>query len=325
MTTDRFGYHKIKPDNHVLMKGFILALFIHGVLFFIGGKYFIEPVQYSVQSASEGIEVDLVTTMPQSGSDAVESLTSTTKKQQKATKIVPNEKLTTLPQSDADTVKSITSIAEQRQETDKIMPQEGLALLPQSDSDTVESLISTMEKQHNATKIVSLEELTPLPQPEVDAVKSITSITEQQETDKIMPQEGLATLPKSDEDTDKSITHTTESLHETLKTMPRPSQGTKGTKGTIRTKSKPGYFQNRPPEYPPLAKQMHQEGVVILMVEVDRRGMPVKVEVKESSGYQLLDKAALEAVRHWRFKPERIGDIAIESKVTIPIRFRLEE
>ena len=63
----------------------------------------------------------------------------------------------------------------------------------------------------------------------------------------------------------------------------------------------------------------------MLMVEVDRKGVAVKVESKQSSGYQLLDQAALEAVRYWRFQPERIGDIPIESKVTIPIRFRLEE
>ena len=70
---------------------------------------------------------------------------------------------------------------------------------------------------------------------------------------------------------------------------------------------------------------MHQEGLVILRVEVDQKGMPVKVEVEQSSGYQLLDQAALEAARHWRFQPERIGNLPFESKVTIPIRFRLEE
>ncbi|MBE7446342.1 MAG: energy transducer TonB [Planctomycetia bacterium] len=70
---------------------------------------------------------------------------------------------------------------------------------------------------------------------------------------------------------------------------------------------------------------MRQEGLVMLTVVIDRKGMPVKVEVEQSSGYQLLDKAALEAVRRWRFQPERIGNIPTESRVTIPVRFRLEE
>ena len=236
MTTDRFDYHKIKPGNHDMLKGFILALFIHGVLFFVGGKPFFKPIQYSVQSADGSVDVDLVTA---------------------------------LPQPDVDTVKPITSTTEQQPET--VKP-------PQPDVDAVKSIASTTEKQ---------EKTVTLPQPDVDAVKPITSATEKQQ--------------------------------ETVKAMPRPSQG------TIRTKSKPGYFQNQPPKYPQLAKQMHQEGLVTLMVEVDKKGMPVKVEVKQSSGYQLLDQAALAAVRHWRFQPERIGNLPIESKVTIPIRFRLEE
>lgn len=254
MTTHRFDYHRIKPGNYGMIKGFVLALFIHGVLFFVGGRLFVKPVQYGVQSANEGIDIDLVTALPQSDTDAVESLTSTTEKQQEAAKIVPQEELTTPDQSEVDAVKPITSATEKQQETVKIFPQE--------------------------------EQVTQ-PQPNVDAAKSITSTMEKQQ--------------------------------ETVKTTTRPSQG------TIRTKSKPGYFQNRPPKYPPLAKQMHQEGFVMLMVEVDRKGMAVKVEVKQSSGYQLLDRAALEAVRHWKFQPERIGDIPIESKVTIPIRFRLED
>jgi protein TonB len=232
----------MKPGNHDVLKGCILALFIHGVLFFIGGRLFVKPVQYSVQSANGSIDVDLVTA---------------------------------LPQPDLETVKSITPLVEKQQETVKIMPQEEPVALPPPDVDAVKSIASPTEKQPEAVK---------QPQPEV-----------------------------------KSIASTMEKQQETVKAMPHPSQE------MIRTKSKPGYFQNRPPKYPQLARQMHQEGLVMLMVEVDRKGMPVKVEVKQSSGYQLLDQAALEAVRHWRFEPERIGDIPIESRVTIPIRFRLEE
>lgn len=254
MTTDRFNYHKIKPGNHGIIKGILLAVSIHGVLFFVGEKLFVKPVQYNVQSDNGSIDVDLVTALPQSDTDAVESLTPATEKQQEAAKIVHQEELTTLPRPDVDAVRSSTSMAEQQQET---------------------------------IKIVSHEEQVTLPQPSVDAAKSITSPIENQQ--------------------------------ETGKTMPRPSQGTIGTKG------KPCYFQNRPPEYPQLARQMHQEGLVMLSVEVDQKGMPVKVEVKQSSGYQLLDQAALKAVKRWRFQPERIGDIPIRSRVEVPVRFRLEE
>ena len=92
----------------------------------------------------------------------------------------------------------------------------------------------------------------------------------------------------------------------------------------VRTEAKPDYFQNPAPPYPELAKQMHQEGTVILEVEVNKDGMPENLQIKTSSGYRLLDQAALKAVSHWRFYPGRIGELAVESKVTVPVRFKIE-
>jgi TonB family protein len=93
----------------------------------------------------------------------------------------------------------------------------------------------------------------------------------------------------------------------------------------IKTQADPNYFKNPPPEYPELARQMRQEGLVMLVADIDREGYPIKVEIGKSSGYLLLDQAALKAVIHWRFQAGRIGDLAVESKVTVPVRFRLEE
>ena len=70
---------------------------------------------------------------------------------------------------------------------------------------------------------------------------------------------------------------------------------------------------------------MHQEGIVMLSVDVNKEGDPVSVEVIQSSGFRLLDQAALKAVRHWKFQPGSIGNIPVESTVTVPIRFRLEK
>ena len=63
----------------------------------------------------------------------------------------------------------------------------------------------------------------------------------------------------------------------------------------------------------------------MLTVDVDREGTPVQVEIKESSGFRLLDQAALKAVRHWKFQPGRIGVFPVESEVRVPVRFRLEQ
>jgi len=93
----------------------------------------------------------------------------------------------------------------------------------------------------------------------------------------------------------------------------------------ITTKADPNYFQNTPPEYPELAKQMRQEGLVLLSVDVDSQGLPFKVSITQSSGFRLLDQAALRAVSHWKFQPGRVGNVPIESEVTVPVRFRLEQ
>jgi len=101
------------------------------------------------------------------------------------------------------------------------------------------------------------------------------------------------------------------------------SQSTKASAGVV-TKANPNYFQNPAPDYPPLAKQMHQEGLVLLSVDVSAQGHPVKAEIVQSSGYRILDQAALRAVAQWKFEPAHLGNIPIGSNVIVPIRFRLQ-
>jgi len=93
----------------------------------------------------------------------------------------------------------------------------------------------------------------------------------------------------------------------------------------VKVEANPNYFQNPAPPYPELAKQMRQEGLVVLTVDVDRYGVPVKVDVEQSSGFRMLDQAALKAVSHWKFQPGKIGDLPVESTVKVPVRFHLEQ
>ena len=83
------------------------------------------------------------------------------------------------------------------------------------------------------------------------------------------------------------------------------------------------YLNNPKPAYPPSARRMGMEGVVTLKVLVSREGRAVKIDISRSSGYKLLDKAAAEAIKNWRFVPARQGDTPIEEWVLVPIAFRL--
>lgn len=84
------------------------------------------------------------------------------------------------------------------------------------------------------------------------------------------------------------------------------------------------YLRNPPPAYPAVARRSGEEGTVMLRVLVGRDGAPLKVEVDQSSRSRLLDHAAQDAVKGWRFVPARRGTENIEAWVRVPVSFRLE-
>ncbi len=83
------------------------------------------------------------------------------------------------------------------------------------------------------------------------------------------------------------------------------------------------YLDNPAPRYPPLSKRMGEEGKVIVRVWVDAEGRAERVELKTSSGFERLDKAALDAVARWKFVPARQGDKPVAAPVLVPISFIL--
>lgn len=84
------------------------------------------------------------------------------------------------------------------------------------------------------------------------------------------------------------------------------------------------YLSNPAPPYPQAARRAGQQGTVTLRVLVLRTGLPSRVELEKSSGSRLLDVAAQDAVRGWRFVPARRGTDPVESWVLVPVVFRLE-
>jgi protein TonB len=83
------------------------------------------------------------------------------------------------------------------------------------------------------------------------------------------------------------------------------------------------YLNNPQPGYPLAARRMGWQGRVVIEVEVLADGSPGEVAVQQSSGREVLDEAALRAVRGWRFVPARVGGIAVTKRFQIPIAFNL--
>ncbi len=83
--------------------------------------------------------------------------------------------------------------------------------------------------------------------------------------------------------------------------------------------------RNVPPVYPRVARQRGWQGTSVLEARIDVNGHVAELRVLESSGFAVLDRAALEAVRSWLFAPARRGELALESLVEVPIVWRLAQ
>jgi protein TonB len=85
------------------------------------------------------------------------------------------------------------------------------------------------------------------------------------------------------------------------------------------------YLRNPKPSYPLIARRMKLEGTVIVQVHVSSEGKPEIVRLGTSSGSNVLDQAALNAVQGWSFVPAQQGGQPVSAWVDVPIRFRLTE
>ncbi|MGW8127305.1 MAG: energy transducer TonB [Stenotrophomonas sp.] len=80
--------------------------------------------------------------------------------------------------------------------------------------------------------------------------------------------------------------------------------------------------QSPPPSYPPAALRRGESGTVVVRVDVDASGMPLDARIIQRSGSRDLDRAALEAVRGWRFQPAQSNGQPMAGSLEIPIDFQ---
>jgi periplasmic protein TonB len=78
------------------------------------------------------------------------------------------------------------------------------------------------------------------------------------------------------------------------------------------------------PAYPRRALQRGEQGTVLVRAEVGSDGVPISVSLVQGSRSRELDRAALDAVRRWRFRPGHINGRPIVGSVVVPIEFRAD-
>jgi periplasmic protein TonB len=111
-----------------------------------------------------------------------------------------------------------------------------------------------------------------------------------------------------------------------------PTAGTLATKAALASAPQPapvriGSLSNtgtggeRPePPYPPIAEQTGEQGMMVLVLTGDDAGNVVSVDVKESSGFPLLDRATVDFIkRHWRL-PTDTGTRLFQTSITYKLQ-----
>jgi periplasmic protein TonB len=74
------------------------------------------------------------------------------------------------------------------------------------------------------------------------------------------------------------------------------------------------------PPYPPIALQTGEQGTVVLVLSGDDAGNVISVDVKESSGFPVLDHATVDYIKHhWRL-PAGAGNRLFQTSITYQLQ-----
>jgi len=104
---------------------------------------------------------------------------------------------------------------------------------------------------------------------------------------------------------------------------PGKGTGEQSVKSLVRTKA--SHLSGGRPAYPYEARHASWEGTVAIRILVGTDGSPIRVAVSGSSGYSVLDEAAVQAVKNWTFSPARQGETPIESYYDVRVKFNLDD
>lgn len=114
-----------------------------------------------------------------------------------------------------------------------------------------------------------------------------------------------------------------EQTHHTDRYSAGQIAGSTSTSGTVT--AYPLYRQNTPPVYPEIARIRGYEGVVLVIAEILPDGRVGITKIRRSSGYAILDRSAIDAVKPWKFEPAKKSGRPFTIWVELPIKFILHD
>ncbi|MEY4736857.1 MAG: hypothetical protein RL302_1176 [Pseudomonadota bacterium] len=84
------------------------------------------------------------------------------------------------------------------------------------------------------------------------------------------------------------------------------------------------YLNNPKPPYPPLSKRLGEQGKVVVHTLIGADGVAQKADIKQSSGFDRLDQAAVATALRWRYVPGKRAGVPEAMWFNVPFNFVLE-
>lgn len=84
------------------------------------------------------------------------------------------------------------------------------------------------------------------------------------------------------------------------------------------------YLRNPLPTYPAMSKRLNEQGKVLVRVFIGVDGLPEKAELKKSSGFERLDRSALEYIMKCRFVAGKVNGVPQPMWYEAPVNYVLE-
>ena len=166
------------------------------------------------------------------------------------------------------------------------------------------------------TEVFLIEEATPLLEPPPEPVPTPEPVSEEPQPPKT---EEILTTNQSEQVVAPQPTPEPKRIEK----KPAPQRPAPVAAAKTANVPQPVVIRNTPPIYPETARRAGWEGRVTVRVEVSADGSPISVALEKSSGYGVLDQAALRAVKGWRFQPRTIGGVTMAGTVDVPVNFTL--
>jgi periplasmic protein TonB len=82
-------------------------------------------------------------------------------------------------------------------------------------------------------------------------------------------------------------------------------------------------IEKRLPAYPPIARETRTEGTVVLQATISKSGTIENLRV--ISGPAMLQQAALDAVKTWRYRPYLLDGVPVEVETAVNVEFKLQQ